>query len=127
MGAGSLGRSSRVCSVLCVRFRSSVETNKATADTRFTEPHHCVSSMPCDRLSIDMLEALGSALSRQLKGLGSGDPARAPTPIYKKCWCCGSVFCVLCGRPPGQHAGRAPSPKEESRVGGGALLPASTS
>ena len=62
LGAGSLGRSSRVCSVLCIRFRSSVETNKATADTRCTEPHHGASSTPCDRLGRDMLEALGSAL-----------------------------------------------------------------
>ena len=127
MGAGSLGRSSRVCSVLCVRFRSSVETKKATADSRCTEPPHGASSTPCDRLSRAMLEDPGFALYRRLKGLGSGGPARSPTPTYKKCWCCGSVFHVLCGRPPGQHAGRAPFPKEESRVGGGALLPASTS
>ena len=126
-GNGSLGKSSRVCSVLCVRFRSSVETNTATADTRCTKPRHGVTSTPCDRLVRDMLEALGSALYRRLKGLGSLDPARSPTITYKKCWYCGSVFCVLCGRPPGQHAGRAPSPKEESRVGGGALLPRSTS
>ena len=82
VGAGSLGESSRVCSVLCVRFRSSVETSKPTADTRCTEPHHGASSTPCDRLGMDMLEALGSALYRRLKELGSGDPARSPT--YKK-------------------------------------------
>ena len=99
---GSLGKSSRVCSVLCVRFRSRVETNKATADTRCTEPRHGVSSTTCDRLGRDMLEALDSALCRRLKGLGSEDQARSPTPTYKNCWCCGSVFhvfCVLCGRP----------------------------
>ena len=83
-GTGSLGKSNRVCSVLCVRFRSSVETNKATADTRCTEPRHGISSTPCDRLSMDMLEALGSSLCSRLKGLGSVDPARSPTPTYKK-------------------------------------------
>ena len=84
LGAGSLGKSSRVCSVLCVRFRSSVETNKATADTRCTEPPHGASSTPCDRLGRDMLEDLGSALYRRLKKLGSGGQARSPTPTYKK-------------------------------------------
>ena len=58
-GAGSLGKSSRVCSVLCVRFRSSVETNKATADTRPTEPLH---ETPCDRLGRDILKDPGSVL-----------------------------------------------------------------
>ena len=84
VGAGSLGKSSRVSIVLCVRFRSSIEKNKATADTRYTEPPHGVSSStPCDRLSRDMLEDPGSALYRRLKGLGRGDPARSPTPTYK--------------------------------------------
>ena len=32
MGADSLGKSSRVCSILWERFRSSVETNKATTE-----------------------------------------------------------------------------------------------
>ena len=85
LGAGSLGKSSRVCSVLCVRFRSSFETNKATADKRCTKPRQGVSSMLCDRLGRDMLEALGFALYRRLKRLGSGDQARSPTPTYKKC------------------------------------------
>ena len=84
LGAGSLGKSSRVCSVLCVRFRSSVETNKATADTRCTEPPHGASSAPYDRLGRDMLEDPGFALYRRLKGIGNGGPARFPTPIYKK-------------------------------------------
>ena len=29
----------------------------------------------------------------------------------QKCWCCDSVFCVLCERLPGPHAGRAPPPE----------------
>ena len=111
LGAGSLGKSSRVCSVLCVRFRSNVETNKATADTRCTEPPHGALSTICDRLGRDMLETPGSALYRRLKGLGSGDPARSPTPTYKKCWCCGFVFCVS-----GQHAW--PRPLSEGREQG---------
>ena len=118
LGAGSLGRSSMVYSVLCVRFRSSVETNKATADTRCTEPPHGSSSTPCDRLG-----RAGSALYR-IREWRSGEVSHSH---LQKCWCCGSVFHVLCERPPGQHAGRAPSPKEESRVGGGALLLTSTS
>ena len=73
------------------------------------------------------VEDPGSVLYSRLKGLGSGGSARFSISTYKKCWCCGSVFYVLCGRPPGQHAGHAPFPKEESRVGGGALLPTSTS
>ena len=112
------------CVVPYVRFHS-VDTNKATTDTQCTEPHHGISGTPCDRLGRNMLEALGSALYRQLKGLGSGDLTRSPTPTYKKRFCFGSIFCVLCGRPPRQHAGRAPFPRKKSRVGGGALLPTS--
>ena len=102
-GAGSLGKSSRRCSVICVRFQSSVETNKSTADTRRTEQPRGVSRTPCNRLGRDMLEDPSSALYLRLKVLESGDPARSSTPTYKKCWCCGSVFCVLWGRPPEQH------------------------
>ena len=54
------------CSILCMKFRSSVETNKATADTLCTESPHGASSMPCDRLGRDMLEDPGSALYRWL-------------------------------------------------------------
>ena len=82
---------------------------------------HGVSSTPCDRLGRDMLEDPGSVLYHRLKGLGSGGLL---LPLTKNV---GVVICVLCERLPGQHAGRAPSPREESRDGGGALLPTSTS